>query len=118
MKAKRKMYENGGKTTKKYKDATGTYVIGVNGQKIYDGVPAKKPATAAAMPASKPAAKAAAAAPKQAEPANKFDPAASYGSMIKKGDYSGAAKEFASELAEIPKATYETLKYRLKKSMR
>lgn len=107
MKAKRKMYENGGKTTKKYKDARGTYVIGVNGQKIYDGVPAKKPATAAAMPASKPAAKAAAAAPKQAPPLTEGE---SLGRKLKEGDVSGAARQVGEAFAGMPGELYRALK--------
>lgn len=107
MKAKRKMYENGGKTTKKYKDARGTYTLLSNGQKIYDGVPAKKPASAAAMPASKPAAKAAAAAPKQAPAMTEGE---SFGRKLQKGDISGAASMVGETFAGAPGELYRALK--------
>lgn len=102
MKAKRKMYENGGKTTKKYKDARGTYVIGANGQKIYDGTPAKKPATAA-----KPAAKATSAAPKQAPAMTEGE---SFGRKLQKGDISGAASMVGETFAGAPGELYRALK--------
>lgn len=105
MKAKRKMYQAGGQSPKKYKDARGTYVIGSNGQKIYDGVPAKKPAAAA--PASKPAAKSTAAAPKQAPPTTEGE---SFGRKLKEGDVSGAARQVGEAFAGMPGELYRALK--------
>jgi hypothetical protein len=103
MKAKRKMYENGGKTTKKYKDAKGTYVIGVNGQKIYDGVPAKKPAAAPA----KTTVKATTAATKQAPPTTEGE---SFGRKLKEGDISGAAAQVGEAFVGMPGELYRALK--------
>lgn len=103
MKAKRKMYENGGKPPKKYKDARGTYTLLSNGQKIYEGVPDKKPAAAAA----KPAAKATSAAPKQAPPATEGE---SFGRKLKEGDVSGAASMVGEAFAGMPGELYRALK--------
>ena len=104
MKAKRKMYENGGKTTKKYKDARGTYTLLSNGQKIYEGVPDKKPA-------AKPAAKAAAAAPKQVPPMTEGE---SLGRKLKEGDYSGAALQVGEAFVGAPAELYKALKRSLR----
>lgn len=100
MKAKRKMYENGGKPPKKYKDARGTYTLLSNGQKIYEGVPDKKPA-------AKPAAKSTAAAPKQAPPTTEGE---SFGRKLKEGDVSGAARQVGEAFAGMPGELYRALK--------
>lgn len=110
MKAKRKMYQAGGQSPKKYKDARGTYVIGSNGQKIYDGVPAKKPAAAA--PASKPAAKSTAAAKPQTRPA--LTEGESLGRKLQSGDYSGAARQVGEAFVGAPAELYKALKRSLR----
>jgi len=111
MKAKRKIYENGGQTTPKkkvYKDATGTYTLGIHGQKIYDGIPSKKPATPAAKPPSKPAAKSTGAAKTQTRPP--LTEGESFGSKIQSGDYAGAAGMVGEAFVNAPSELYRALK--------
>ena len=105
MKAKRKMYENGGKTPKKYKDARGTYTLLSNGQKIYEGVPAKKPA-------AKPAAKATSAAKPQTRPV--LTEGESLGRKLQSGDYSGAARQVGEAFVGAPAELYKALKRSLR----
>lgn len=108
MKAKRKVYVTGGVVPKKYKDAKGTYAIGANGQKIYDGVPVKKPAAKAT---TKPAAKTAGAAKKQLPPLTAGE---SIGRMLQKGDVSGAARSLGEAVVGAPKELYGALRRSLR----
>lgn len=99
--------QNGGKTPvkppvqKKYTDATGTYTLGVNGQKSY--LVERKPA------AAKPAAKA--AAPKKPAPHMIYKTEGEQvGDMLKKGDYMGVAKSFGDAITGVPRELYGALK--------
>ena len=108
-----KKYANGGTTpggkSKTYKDATGTYTLGVHGQKSYDGVPRKKPATPAASAPSKPAGKAAGS--KKPVPSPQYlTEGERLGLALKKGDYMGAAKQVGEAFAAIPSELYGALK--------
>lgn len=109
--ATRDLYQDGGKMQKRYKDAQGrTYVINVQGQKIYDAVPTKKaaPAQAAARPAAQKA-----AAPKK-EPSYYKTPGEILGEKIKKGDYVGAASQVGEAFVEAPAELYRAFKRSLR----
>lgn len=108
--ATRDLYQDGGKMQKRYKDAQGrTYVVNVQGQKVYDGQPAKKaaPAKATASPAAQKA-----AAPKKA-PVYKTEGEV-LGEKIKKGDYAGAASMVGAAFAEAPGELYKAFKRSLR----
>lgn len=110
-----KKYANGGTTPggkpKTYKDATGTYTLLSNGQKLYEGVPRKKPATPAASAPSKPAAKAAGSK----SPSGKYMTEGEViGAKLKKGDYSGAAKMFGEAIVGAPGELYGAFKRSLR----
>ena len=83
--------------TKRYKDAQGrTYVINSQGQKIFDGVPVKKPSTAKASPA------AAKATTVKTDPRVFMTEGERLGDMIKKGEYKDAAIMCGEGLSEMP----------------
>lgn len=108
--ATRDLYQDGGKMQKRYKDAQGrTYVVNVQGQKVYDGQPAKKaaPAKATASPAAQKA-----AAPKKA-PVYKTEGEV-LGEKIKNGDYAGAASMVGAAFAEAPGELYKAFKRSLR----
>jgi hypothetical protein len=111
--ATRDLYQEGGKMKtppKRYKDAQGrTYVVNVQGQKVYDGQPAKKaaPAKTTASPAAQKA-----AAPKKV-PVYKTE-GEILGDKIKKGDYSGAASMVGAAFAEAPGELYRAFKRSLR----
>lgn len=108
--ATRDLYQDGGKMQKRYKDAQGrTYVINVQGQKIYDATPIKKaaPAQAAARPAAQKA-----AAPKKA-PVYKTA-GEILGEKIKKGDYVGAASQVGEAFVGAPGELYRAFRRSLR----
>ena len=99
-------FQAGGKMTevKRYKDSQGrTYVINSQGQKIFDGVPVKKPVPAKA---STPAAKAAAPKSNNTPKEVFMTDGERLGSMLKKGDYKGAANMFGEAITGAPKELY------------